>query len=290
MLTVASAAPARAQRVLLQIRPHAGDTLHMRLDQEVDMTRTSPRPGDSLTIVTTTTMFVLMRTIVERTDSSGSDITAVTDSVASTAGGSRGAESGEPPRHSLQGKRVHMHVARDGATVVVDPQDDANPELREVLADVPATFPQQPVKVGHTWERTMAAPLGRAFAGRGEIKAIFCLDSVSRSGDSAFVSMRGTLGPGRPGPGAGAGGGGGTGVPGGGAGGAKAGPVVPSATSTVNVAGTMLIDQRRGWLADSHFIIVVESVFAPPAVAGADPTPLRLRMTATQWLRTVDRP
>ena len=270
LMTVVGGAIARAadaQHVLLQIRPHAGDTLHMRLDQEVDLSRTASRSGgDSITTVTTTTLFVLMRTIVERSDSAGSNVTAVTDSVASVAAGTRGGESGDQLRRALQGRRVHMHVAHDGATVVVDPQDEATPELREVLAEVPATLPQQPIKVGHTWERTMAAPLGRAFAGRGEIKARFCLDSISRSGDSAFVSMRGRLGTGGPG--------------------AEGAP----ASSTVSVAGTMLIDRRRGWLADSHFIIVVQSVFAAPAVAGADLAPLRVRMTATQWLRTVDRP
>jgi hypothetical protein len=272
LMTVVAGTTARAadaQQVLLQIRPHAGDTLHMRLDQEVDMSRTAGRSGgDSITTVTTTTLFVLMRTIVERSDSAGSDVTAVTDSVASVAAGARGGEAGDQLRRALQGRRVHMHVAHDGATVVIDPQDEATPELREVLAEVPATLPQKPIKVGHTWERTMAAPLGRAFAGRGEIKARFSLDSISRSRDSAFVSMRGKLGTAGPGP----------------------GPDGATATSTVSVVGTMLIDRRRGWLADSHFIIVVQSVFTPPPSAGVDLAPLRLRMTATQWLRTVDRP
>ena len=135
-----------------------------------------------------------------------------------------------------------------------------------MLAEVPATLPRTPIGVGHSWERTMAAPLGRAYAGQGEIKARFRLDSVSRGGDAAYISMRGKLTHGRTGP----------------SGGGTAG------ASAVTVAGDMVIDRRRGWLADSHFIISVESTFTPPPSSAMAPT--RFRMTATQWLRTVDRP
>ena len=37
-----SAAPADAQRVRLEIRPQVGDTIHMQLDQEIEVSGTSP--------------------------------------------------------------------------------------------------------------------------------------------------------------------------------------------------------------------------------------------------------
>jgi hypothetical protein len=254
---------AAAQRVLLQIRPQAGDTLHMRFDQQVDVAGTTHQtPADSATIMSTTSLFVLARTIVERTDSTGSDVSAVTDSVAVATVGGRGSESAERARRDLQGKLVRMHVALDGATVVRDPAGDASSELRQVLADVPATLPREPIMVGHTWQRTMETPLGGAYGGRGQITAHFRLDSVSRGGDSAFVSVRGAMGSARPAAGAN--------------------------TITVTMSGAMLIDLRRGWLSDMHVIITVHSMVLP--AREGDPPPLRMRMTVTQWLRTVDRP
>ena len=41
LLALALATPVAAQEVLLQIRPRRGDTLHVRMDQEVEMTGTA---------------------------------------------------------------------------------------------------------------------------------------------------------------------------------------------------------------------------------------------------------
>ena len=98
-LEVVTSRPAHAQHVLLQLRPHVGDTLHMRIDQEVDITGSTSRPtGDSISSVTTT-LFALARMIVAGSDSAGTDLVVVVDSMAQwTSGAPR-----DPPttRHRM---------------------------------------------------------------------------------------------------------------------------------------------------------------------------------------------
>ena len=48
---------ARAQAVQLQIRPHVGDTLHLRLDQQTELTGTRPGASSVTTITTTMRIF-----------------------------------------------------------------------------------------------------------------------------------------------------------------------------------------------------------------------------------------
>lgn len=271
-LTVALAAglgrpePAAAQRVLLQLRPHVGDTLHMRVDQQVDLTGTGRRSGGDSVSSSTTTSFALARIIVERSDTGGADVLVVVDSMAQSSSGGRGSRSSDGGPRAPNDRRVRVHMAPDGVPTVTDSLSTGNPEVRALLGGVPATLPHDPIRVGQTWERTMAAPPGTAYPGPAEIRLQFCLDSVSGSRDSAYISVRGALGKGR--------------FP----------PSADGATVTTwgTVAGTMLIDRHRGWLTDSHAIISVHSVFTPPP--GTGHPAVRMRMTVTEWFRTVDRP
>ena len=81
LFAVVSVHGAFAQELLLQIRPRAGDTLRMRLDQETDytgagVTRTGVGPAS---LVTTMAMF--SRAIVEGEANEETAVLAVTDSV-----------------------------------------------------------------------------------------------------------------------------------------------------------------------------------------------------------------
>ena len=67
--------------ITLQIKPHVGDTLRMRLDQQTEMTgvrRTNT--GEALAIAVTW-MKVFSRTIVESETDKATTVLAVTDSV-----------------------------------------------------------------------------------------------------------------------------------------------------------------------------------------------------------------
>jgi Family of unknown function (DUF6263) len=214
---LATGASGAAQTVKLEIRPRMGDTLHLRYDQ-----RTEATDGPTGTVVST--LLVMSRTIVVGSDKRGTDVVAVTDSV------DMAPQSAEPARELLEGRPLHLRVDPDGATklAAVD-TGTVEPQLRATLAQMPAMLPRKAVKVGRTWRCDVQLPLppGRG----GKLKATFRLDSLSRSGDLAYVSLRGMLR--RDGP--------------------------SGAASTGVVTGTLLVDRRRGWLTDSRATIHVTS-------------------------------
>src|ERR1043166_4349698 len=81
-LAVAGAA-ASGQSVVLQIKPRLGDTLHMRLDQETEMTgsRRDASAGTEAAIAALSMMTMYSRAIVERKAGAGTTVLAITDSV-----------------------------------------------------------------------------------------------------------------------------------------------------------------------------------------------------------------
>jgi hypothetical protein len=244
------------QSILLSIHPHPGDTLHMRYDQRVETIATTKRGHVDTTTSVVSTLLVLARTIVESSDSAGSDVVAVTDSVAATSSGGRAPESADAARRMLQGKEVHLWLSPDGTTVCQD--SEASPELRALFAAMPAIFPRQPTAVGHRWKREMAGPVGGAIAGdRGDAKATFRLDSVSRNGEWAYVSLKGTLSQVSDGPAA-------------------------KGESSGTVTGQFRLDLKRGWLTESRSRIEVTSLVRARAAT------MRIKMIVTQWLRAID--
>ncbi|MFL5575276.1 MAG: DUF6263 family protein [Gemmatimonadaceae bacterium] len=259
---------AAQQRVLLQVRPRTGDTIRMKLDQQVEMSGTARVGGVDSTMTVTTAMQVHTRCVVQGSDAAGTTVLATTDSVRIMSDGERPAEI-DQARRAIQGRRVRLRLAPDGAAAVVDDgEGQQSPELRAVFAQMPATLPPRPVAAGETWTRTMDIPGAGAAggAGGGTLTATFRLDSLSRGGDVAWVSMRGALA--RP-P-------------------AAPGAVGDAAGARVNmtgtVAGTMTIDRRRGWMTDARTTLTVRSVVAPLAPDHGEP--MRVRMKMTQWLRT----
>lgn len=243
------------QSVVLSIRPHAGDTLHMRYDQRVETVATTERGKTDTTTSAVQTLLVLSRTIVESSDSTGADIVAVTDSVAATSTGGHAPESAEAARQMLQGKEVHLHLSPDGQTVAED--SEANPEVRSMFAAMPAILPKAPTPVGRRWKREMDGPIGSA-TGHSEVKTTFQLDSISRAGDLAYVSVNGTISE------------------------ASEGPDHTKGETAGTVTGTVLLDLRRGWVTESRARIVTTSV-----VRSRD-AKMRIKMTVTQWLRAID--
>lgn len=212
---VASTA-AGAQSVRLEIRPRVGDTLHLRYDQRIEAS-----DGPSGDVVST--LLVLSRTIVVGGDKHGTDVVAVTDSV------DMAPQSAEPARELLQGRLIHLRVEPDGATTWAKADaKSVQPALEGTLAQMPGMLPRKAVKVGRTWQCDVQLPLppGRG----GKLKATFRLDSLSRGGDLAYVSLNGTLKR-----------------------------DAPPAPSTGVMTGTMVVDRRRGWLTDSRATIHVTS-------------------------------
>jgi hypothetical protein len=191
----------KAQPILLQIRPHVGDTLTVRLDQRIEMTGvpvecttgSSPRrqaaPCSSLRRQMSTITEVFSRAIVQGVSAEGASVLAVTDSVRTAS--SRGNPAGKPRRVSGRDRAVKLLVSSDGGAAVTD--EGASDELRAIFGQMPAMLSREPVRVRGKWVREMRIPIAGEAGAMGLVRATFHLDSLGRNGDIAYISMRGTL-------------------------------------------------------------------------------------------------
>lgn len=219
--------------------------------------------GDS-TATVITTLLVISRTFVERRDGEASILLTSTDSVVASSSGADSVTVPSEAHRAMQGKRVRLRIAPDGATEVVDGIAGDGAELNALFAQMPGTLPNAPVAVGERWSRVMIAPLGTAPGGKegGKLKATFRLDSLSRNGDRAYVSLTGILS--RP-------------------------PSAKDGWATLTLSGSMtgglVIDRRRGWINDARMTYIVRSVVTPNSGGTADA--MRFHMKVTQWVRSV---
>jgi hypothetical protein len=247
------------QAVSLRIGPPVGETLRMRLDQRVEMTGTTRNAFGDTTATVVATLFVVSRAFVERRERDATIVLASTDSVAVASNGADSLFIASEALRALQGRRVRLRIAPDGATEVVGGGSGA--ELNAVFSQMPATLPSTPIPVGQSWSRVMAAPLaGTTGVEAGKLQVRFRLDSLSSGGDWAHVSLHGTLSP----PSSAAN---------------QAGAVAMSGTMT----GGLVIDRRRGWITEARMTYVVRSVMTPPP--GSNAASVRFRMKVTQWMR-----
>lgn len=256
---------ANAQAVLLQIRPHIGDTLRMHLTQSVEMTGTTRSHGRDSTTSMTTSIEVFSRAIAQQWTAGGTLMQTITDSVQMLPASQ--ASIDDLRRRALSSKQVWLRVSPDGTMEVVN-DSDAGSELQEVIGGMPAMLARQPVKVGEKWTREMQIPLTGDPGAMGAIRATFRLDSLGRNGDIAYVSLRGTMArvtpPGAPPPQAGY-------------------------TTSGTLTGTIQIDRRLGWITDSRSSIIVRSTIASVPGRKGEParSPMQVRTKITQWIRAM---
>jgi len=256
---------ALAQPVLLQIRPHIGDTLRMHLSQTVDMTGTTRGARTDSTRSMTTSIEVFTRAIAQQWTSNGTLMQTITDSVAMNPASA--GSLADLRRRAMQAKRVWMRVSTDGAMELVD-DSDANSELRHIFGEMPAVLSRSPVSVGDKWTREMQIPLSSEPGAVGAVRATFQLDSLGRNGDVAYISMRGTMSR--------------INTPG-------AAPAGPGYGTAGQLAGTIQIDRRLGWITDSKSSIIVRSSIAtnPSKKGEAERAPMQVRTKITQWIRVM---
>lgn len=254
-----------AQTVLLQIRPHIGDTLRMHLSQTVEMTGTTRGARTDSVRSMTTSIEVFTRAIAQQWTTNGTLMQTITDSVAMNpvSAGSLA----DLRRGAMQGKRVWLRVSTDGAMELVD-DGDPNSELRHIFGEMPAVLSRTTVSVGDKWTREMQIPLSNEPGAVGAVRATFQLDSLGRSGDIAYISMRGTMSRINT---------------------LGAAPAGPGYGTTGQLSGTIQIDRRLGWITDSKSTIIVRSSIATnPARQGeADRAPMEVRTKITQWIRVM---
>jgi len=252
-----------AQGVRLQIRPHVGDTLRMRLDQATEMTGTRKGAASESSSSMTTSLRVYTRAVVEGSSTTSTTLVTYTDS-AFVATGEKRQPSNESPL-GVAGMKVRVRVMPDGTVEMADA--NASLDASETLALIPAALPKETVEVGSTWKREMTLPttssIGRTPGGR--LTASFHLDSLTRGGDLAYISLRGEMLPDEH---------------------AERSALAPRLDKGL-VTGTLLLDRKRGWLTDSRFDISVQSTLVPPTAG--DSTVMHFTMRVTQRMRTLDR-
>lgn len=255
-----------AQTVTLRVKPHVGDTLRMRLDQQSEMTGVRRTATGEASAMVINSMKMFSRAIVESATDAGTTVLAITDSLLLSSTDDRTRATAAQVEQKIRGQRIRFRVAPDGTVGMVESNDGAPREIAQVVSLMPAAFPKGPIKVGESWIREMPLPVGSQLGAQlsGKLHVTFRFDSLTHGGDWAYVSMRGEVEP-ATGPGA-------------------------ASTATLDkglVTGTMLVDQRRGWLTESWFSIVVSSTTNGPAVSGI--LSMHMQMRITQHMHTMDR-
>jgi len=265
LLATALAAPsASAQKVMLQIRPHVGDTIRMHLTQTVEMSETSfGRPADSARAMTSSTE-VFSRAVPFQWTSEGTLVQAITDSMTAGPAGSA-TPIAEVRRKAMPSRPAIIKVTPDGAMEVVD-DGDANSELRHIFAEMPAMLSRQPVAVGEKWSKEMRIALAGDPGGTGVVKAVLQLDSLSRNAEMAYISIRGTL--------------------------SRLADTRRGSSASYDPTGTFIgslqIDRALGWITDARSVMSMRSrMGALGSSSGRAARPMQVDTRVTVWARAI---
>jgi hypothetical protein len=268
VLVASVAALARAQNVTLQIKPKVGDTLRLRIEQEMEISGVGRVRDTDTTMTMRSSMLMLSRSIVVQSDDEGTVVRSITDSVAVDMGAidPRVASLSDQARRALQGKEVRVRFSREGSATVMEADPDIPRNLQSVFSQLPATFPRHQVSVGSTWKQRIPIPDAGQGQIAGTLEAVFRLDSLTHREKHAHISMRGTLTRDST---------------------ASAIPGGARMTMTGTVSGFMILDRARGWVTDASTEMSVRSHIEPPA--GSAVPPVRMRMRLVQRQRTMDK-
>jgi hypothetical protein len=259
----ASAQRAEAEQgIFLRIHPRVGDTLRTRLDQQSEVSAVVA--GVTKSVTTSVTLHA--RTIVQASFPASTVVLTLVDSVDMHTSDAHGAAQVADAEKQLRGRQLVLQIASDGMVVSARDAREGSAtvphDIAESMASMPAVFPHRALSVGDQWTREMPLPAGGPLGtrGSGHVDAVFRLDSLDRSGNLAFVSMRGEILPEGESRG-----------------------VELSGT----VTGAMQVNRGRGWMTDSRFTVLVRSLVTPPPSTGL--APMRFVTRVTQRLRTMDK-
>ena len=261
LAVVAPRAQARQQRVVLELRPRFGDTLNMRLDQVTEVSGFR-REMSAKPVITTMSMF--QRAIVEVSTPAAAFILAITDSVNASATDDRARQLVSATERQLEGQKMRLRMA-PGTVGLADRSPDVPQEVTDLVALMPASLPRGSVAVGDTWLREMRLPPSANFGVpvAGVVLAAFRLDSVTKDGNWAYLSMKGTLEPSKG--------------------------DAPGGTYVGTVNGLMTVDRRRGWFSETRFLVQMRTSVIPVPSNPANPDTIHLRLKLTQHMVVTDK-
>ena len=250
--------------IVLRLHPLVGDTMHTLLEQQTEVTATTPGNAVAPPKSVTTTMAIHSRSIVRAVQPTHSTVLTVIDSAKLTSTDAHAAAMSAQTQRSLEGQQLVLELGADGAVESArDIRGVLVPRaLAEAMAAMPAVFPRGAVAVGGQWVREMPLPPGGPLGARGagHVRAIFHFDSLQKGGSIAYLSMRGDILP---------------------------DSVSQGVELSGTVAGSMQLDRVRGWMTDSRVVVQLKSMVTPPAEMGV--APMRFMTRVTQRLRTMDK-
>ncbi|MEP6834541.1 MAG: hypothetical protein ABJB74_14195 [Gemmatimonas sp.] len=246
-------------RINLIVRPHVGDTLWLHLEQTIETrsalasvstdataatrapTSSAPEYGPTRERSTTQSTFMRLdaHSTVEFSDLRTSGLSVFTDSLSVRTGTNGQLGRARPVALAAGDRRTRVNVTPDGAMSVINP-GTGSATLAAGLAGMPPMLPAKPVAIGDKWERDVPLPSLPMTGVRtdGVVHAEFRLDSLTRGGRLAYVSISGTL--------------------------RRAGavrdlpPGTQLATSGV-IRGFLIVDRTRGWITEAETVIEVQS-------------------------------
>lgn len=255
---MASAVGLGAQPVLLQVRPRVGDTLRVHVEQKVAMLG-SMRSGESQWNTSEASTLTVLTTIaVESAERDGTTMDAWTDSVGVVGPANSASASLLRWASGIRGQHYRFRVAPNGSTAMIG---NSTGSFRDVgpIAQVPATLPLRPVEPGATWSANLQVPLASSLApgGTATISATFQFDSLGSDGQ-AFISVRGRITR-------------------------TAGTPSTVAETSGSLEGYVVLDRRRGWIAEARTVVTLSSLVAP----SAGRPPIRVRTVITQRMRVL---
>lgn len=251
----AEARTSQAQSVTLAIRPRVGDTLVMRMDQLVEMTGTTR--GDTARSLAMETV-VFTRAVPIRRLRDGTLVLGLADSVVMLPR----VQGGSPTTRNLAGRSTEMLIQSDGTVDIL--KDELNGEgIGDFFSQMPAMLPEDPMFVRGKWIREMPVPLRGDIHGTGWVRTTFTLDSLSKSREIAYISLKGLLSHER----------------------LKDESGERDANGTIT--GSLQLNRKLGWIMDSRVTIVLESVVHNSAAKRKQSAEdaMRVRTKITQRVR-----
>lgn len=233
-----------------------GDTLRMELEQQFDMT-TEDAGGAALGTMSGS-MRLWTRAVVLRRTGSTTDLLSVTDSVQILPPSAASLPPLRDAKRALEGRSVRLRMGQDGEITVGGggPGGAVAPGVR---ADMPAVLPTDAVLVGESWTRDIMVPLSATDRETAMVHTTMRVDSLSRDGGIAYLSLHGDV---------------------------SHDHAQHSAAMRGNVTGTLVgtieIDRRLGWITSSHTILAVTSL-----VKSTGKPPMHVKVRVTQSLRAL---
>lgn len=264
------------EAVRLIVRPQVGDTLHLQMEQTIEMRgrrATGPEgldgaarssrspaygPRAGLTTNRVTRLLLFAHSLVESSDLTGTTVLTTSDSMVMWLGAT--ADKVQPLRQLVPEdvRQVRVRVMPDGSMRMQNPPPGAA-SLGATLASVPGLLPDAPMPIGSEWMRDMAFPALplSGFRADGVVQVKLRLDSLTAGGRNAWVTLAGVLRRG---------------------GAAPDWPVGTRVVTSGTLRGHMLIDRQRAWIVWALTELDVSSELASGTAPDNVPTALDMRI------------